>query len=341
MRGFPYPPGERGQHVSTGAGQLGGQRTGLGRAAQDQDRHRRRPFDRLRTQRRPGRARRRPRGQPVGPGDVGGRGHGPVAEHPAFLDLPAVDVPPAEPDAERPGERGLHHPGVGAGVLPRVPAHHPQHPFAANRRPAGPRAPWPARRPGPGPSWPGRPAAPPPSRTADSAASGGRSSRPGCSPRGTPAAPGDRRPHPRAAGRPRRRRCSRPPTRPWPGPPPTRPGSAVSRPTRCRTWARAPARSPVASGWATAVAARASDRPPSTVQVARPVSMIMVSGCRAPARSAQRTEADCRPDQQRRCDRPRPGARRRTFGAPARSAARPKPATGCHRRGSPSTRSAR
>ena len=164
------------------------------------------------------------------------------------------------------------------------------------------------------------------------------------------ATPGSPRGRPRPAARPRRRWCSRPPTRPPPAPARRRPGVRVAA-AQGRQEGPGAFDAAVGKVAAQSVATRASDSPPTTLQVATAVRAArhLAFGLPEAGRPVARGRLVHRAHQQARAPRNQAEATRRTLprrresayrAASIRAAAWPKPATGCARRGSATTRSA-
>lgn len=113
-----------------------------------------------------------------------------------------------------------------------------------------------------------------------------------------------------------------------------------SRPHRCGSRSRATSMSPAASAPPTARASRPREVPPTTAQVAAAVRATEAAGRPRTARSATTAAATAPPAQTTECSAPHPRWSRHRRCSTA-AAARPNRATGCPRRGSPSSRSPR
>ncbi len=152
----------------------------------------------------------------------------------------AVPVDAAEANAERRREGGFGQPGVGGrvrrGLGPHRPPHRPRQRGAAPARP-GPRSSGPGRR------RRRRRGGRSPSRSGGTGRCGTRPWSPWCSRPGTRARRARRTAKPTTPGPPRRRRCSRRPIPPRPGPSPSASNPVTSRPTRLGNSSRARARS--------------------------------------------------------------------------------------------------
>ncbi len=111
-----------------------------------------------------------------------------------------------------------------------------------------------------------------------------------------------------------------------------------SRPHRCGSRSRAPSMSPASRARPMACASRASEVPPTTAQVAAPVSATDATAESRTARAAKAPSATAPPAHTTVCSAPHPRWSRHNTRSTA-PAARPNAATGCPRRGSPSSRS--